>query len=185
MECAKLTTPVRAYAEGVNLNTQNQVTLHSGAGCTLPQTVDALAHIISTTCESSNGDNSGCAYQQTETNSFGHAFNMMAGGVFAHTLETEGISMWFFNRSAIPDDLAQQTPDPSSWGTPTAFFPNTECDIMSHFLAQNLIFDITICGDWAGAAYASSGCPGTCSDAVANTTNYDCKLALAVLIAVR
>ena len=141
----------------------------------LDKAADALSEIIGTSCESSNGNNAGCAFLQKENNTFGHLFNNQAGGVFAHTLESAGISMWFFDRDAIPDDITNQTPDPSSWGTPTAFFPNTECDILSHFLAQNLIFDITICGDWAGAAYESSGCPGTCSDAVANSTNFDCE----------
>ena len=55
-------------------------------------------------------------------------------------------------RDAIPADITSKQPDPASWGTPDAYFPNTQCDIMSHFLAQNLIFDITVCGDWAGAA---------------------------------
>ena len=130
--------------------------------------------MLGTQCESSDGNNAGCAYQQKENNTFGHGFNMQAGGVFAHTLEAEGISVWFFDRDAIPADVKDQSPDPSGWGTPTAFFPNTNCDIASHFLAQNLIFDITICGDWAGSAYESSGCPGTCSEAVANKTNFDC-----------
>ncbi|EJF57193.1 glycoside hydrolase family 16 protein [Dichomitus squalens] len=159
--------------EGVNTNTKNQVTLHSGPGCTLDKAAHALADVLGTSCASSNGDNAGCAYQQTQNTSFGHGFNMQAGGVFAHTLEADGISVWFFDRDAIPADVASKQPDPASWGTPTAYFPNTQCDIMSHFLAQNLIFDITVCGDWAGSAYSQSGCPATCNDAVANSSNFN------------
>lgn len=43
----------------------------------------------------------------------------------------------------------------------------------TNFSDQNMIIDTTICGEWAGGgAYARSGCPGTCSDMVANATNY-------------
>ncbi|KAM5536636.1 hypothetical protein V8D89_009731 [Ganoderma adspersum] len=159
--------------EGVNTNTENQITLHSGSGCVLDKTAKAVSHILGTSCESSNGNNAGCAYQQTGNTSYGHGFNLQAGGVFAHTLEADGISVWYFDRDAIPSDIQSKKPDPASWGTPTAFFPNTQCDILSHFLAQNLIFDITVCGDWAGPAYASSGCPKTCNDAVADPSNFD------------
>ncbi|RPD73260.1 glycoside hydrolase family 16 protein, partial [Lentinus tigrinus ALCF2SS1-7] len=159
--------------EGVNEQLQNQITLHSGADCTLDKAADALSNKLGLTCTSSNGNNAGCAYQQKENNTFGHLFNMQAGGVYAHTLESDGISVWFFDRDAIPSDLAAKTPDPSGWGTPTAYFPNTDCDIAAKFKKQQLIFDITLCGDWAGAAYSQSSCPGTCADAVANASNFD------------
>ncbi|KAI0642242.1 glycoside hydrolase family 16 protein [Trametes meyenii] len=158
--------------EGVNENVQNQVTLHSGGGCVLDKAAKALANVVGTTCASSNGNNAGCAYVQNGNNSYGHEFNMGAGGVYAHTLEADAISVWYFPRDQIPADITAQKPDPSSWGTPTALFPNTQCDIMSHFLAQNLIFDITLCGDWAGPAYEGSGCPGTCASQIANPSNF-------------
>ncbi|KAH9913969.1 glycoside hydrolase family 16 protein [Epithele typhae] len=157
--------------ENVNEATSNQITLHSGAGCTLDKATNALAKLVSTTCASSNGNNAGCAYSQTTNNTFGHGFNMQAGGVFAHTLESDSISVWYFDRDAIPSDISSGSPDPSSWGTPTAFFPNTNCDIEKHFLNQSLIFDITICGDWAGSAFSAT-CSGTCSDAVADPANF-------------
>ncbi|KAI0372612.1 glycoside hydrolase family 16 protein [Pilatotrama ljubarskyi] len=159
--------------EGVNQNTQNQITLHSGPGCALDKKADALSNLLGTTCASSPDNNSGCAWQQKANNTFGHGFNMQAGGVFAHSVEADAISVWFFDRDSIPADIAAKKPDPSTWGTPTALFPNSQCDISSHFLAQSLIFDITLCGDWAGAAYESSGCPGTCASAIADKSNFN------------
>lgn len=52
--------------------------------------------------------------------------------------------------------------DPSSWGTALADFPNTNCDIGSHFRNQSIIANIDLCGDWAGnaAVYTADGCPG-------------------------
>ena len=38
-------------------------------------------------------------------------------------------------------------------------------------LAASVNTTIAIRGDWAGSAYNG---PGTCADAVANSTNYDC-----------
>ena len=75
-------------------------------------------------------------------------------------------------------------------GTPAAFFPNTTCDMTKYFTDHHLIINLTFCtspvdllcnpllrlallsihsdlpstgGDWAGPAYASSGCPSTCA----------------------
>ena len=36
-----------------------------------------------------------------------------------------------------------------------------------------MIFDITLCGDWAGATYNSAGYSGTCAERVADPTNFD------------
>ncbi|KAF3064058.1 putative glycosidase C21B10.07 [Daldinia childiae] len=47
-------------------------------------------------------------------------------------------------------------------------FPNTNCDIGSHFKNQSIIANIDLCGQYAGALYASSGCPSNCTDYVAN-----------------
>ncbi|KAI0923413.1 hypothetical protein AcV5_008972 [Taiwanofungus camphoratus] len=158
--------------EGVNLNTQNQITLHSGPGCTLNNTAQTEAHVMGIQCASTADSNSGCAYQQSDDRSFGNGFNQAGGGVFAHLWNTDGITFWFFSRGSVPGDITSGNPNPAGWGTPAAIFPNTGCDISSHFYDHSIVLDTTICGDWAGAAYSSSGCPGTCAQAVANATNF-------------
>ncbi|KZT07290.1 glycoside hydrolase family 16 protein [Laetiporus sulphureus 93-53] len=159
--------------EGVNLMTQNQITLHTGDTCTLNSTAATTGSISSTTCTSSADADSGCAYTQPGTNSFGAGFNAAGGGVFAHLWNSDGITVWFFTRDAIPSDVAGGTPDPTSWGTPTAIFPDTGCDISASLYDHTIVLDTTICGDWAGAVYSTSGCPGTCDEIVANATNFD------------
>lgn len=173
--------------EGVNTNKQNQYTLHSGAGCTLDKTPTALAsssanateaftgNVLGTTCESSNGNNAGCAIQDADATSFGHGFNMAYGGVFAHLWDSTGIAIWHFTRAEIPADITAGSPDPSTWPSPSALFSSSSCDIASHFYEHTLVLNTDICGDWAGADYANSGCPGTCAEAVANGTNFDRK----------
>jgi len=158
--------------EGVNLNTENQITLHSGPGCTLNNSQPTSGHILGQQCASSSGSNSGCAYQQNDTRSFGAGFNAAGGGVFAHLWNSDGITFWFFARDEIPSDITSGNPDPTTWGEAAAIFPNTGCDIASHFYDHSIVLDTTICGDWAGPAYSSSGCPGTCDQIVANGTNF-------------
>jgi hypothetical protein len=75
------------------------------------------------------------------------------------------IKIWFFPRNAGPPGAFQSatgTVDTSTLGTPTAFFPNTNCNIDGYFAAQNIIFDLTLCGQWAGAVFNSDGCSGNC-----------------------
>ena len=73
----------------------------------------------------------------------------------------------------VPSTIGDVPLDISTWGPPTASYPNSStCSVTDFFTPQQLVLDITLCGDWAGNAYASSGCPGTCEQAVADPTNF-------------
>jgi hypothetical protein len=106
--------------------------------------------------------------------SFGYGFNNAQGGVFALLWDTAaGMSMWHFARADIPADLTAQKPNPSTWGTPAGFWSAQSCDISANFYDHQMVIDTTLCGNWAGgSAYSKSGCPGTCTDMIANATNY-------------
>ncbi|KIK50458.1 glycoside hydrolase family 16 protein [Collybiopsis luxurians FD-317 M1] len=163
--------------EGVNLNTVNQMTLHTSADCAMQNSLTELVSgnttIGNLNCASSGSDNTGCAFTDTDSRSYGHGFNLQAGGVFAHEWTSNAIKIWFFSRNEIPSDITNKNPDPSTWGTPSAVFNNDACDIASHFSEHTLTLDITLCGDWSGAAFSSSGCSGTCQDTVADPSNFD------------
>ncbi|PPQ69732.1 hypothetical protein CVT24_001318, partial [Panaeolus cyanescens] len=78
-----------------------------------------------------------------------------------------------FFRAAIPQDILDGTPTPSTWGIPSATLLNSSlCDIPTFFQSHRIIFDITFCGQWAGASYATSGCPGTCEQRLTDPTNF-------------
>ncbi|EKM50659.1 glycoside hydrolase family 16 protein [Phanerochaete carnosa HHB-10118-sp] len=159
--------------EGVNQNVDNQITLHTGPSCVMSESTSMLGSLVGNTCTSSNGANAGCAVVQSGNNSFGHPFNEMAGGVFAHLWTNESISFWFFPRNQIPSDITSMNPNPDSWGTPVANFPTqSSCDISQHFAGHQIVLDTTLCGDWAGAAFSQDGCPGSCSDFVADPSNF-------------
>jgi hypothetical protein len=90
--------------------------------------------------------------------------------VYALELRTAGIRTWFFPRGSIPNDVSDNIPDPSTWGTALADFPNTNCDIASHFRNQSIIANIDLCGQLGAQPQFYThlyNCPGTCSSFVA------------------
>ncbi|KAJ7642772.1 glycoside hydrolase family 16 protein [Mycena polygramma] len=160
--------------EGVGDSTTNQMTLHTGPGCTLDTSLvsDFVGkHTASTNCAVGGGNNDGCGITDFSPHVYGHNFNLLAGGVYAHTVSDAGIKIWHFPRTAIPADITAQKPDPSGWGKPAAFFSSATCDISSHFKDHVLTFDTTLCGDWAGAAF--DGGQTACAAAVADPSNYE------------
>jgi hypothetical protein len=76
------------------------------------------------------------------------------------------IKVWFWprNSATVPAQVKSGASpiDTSTWGTPFAAFVNSGCDIASKFGPENIIINLTFCGDWAGSVYSNSGCPGNC-----------------------
>lgn len=121
-------------------------------------------------CDVSGGSNTGCGVTTDDTSTYGTAFNNNGGGVYATLITSANIVIWFWPRSSIPGDVLGSSPDPSTWSTPFANFSGN-CDIETAFAAQNIVFDTTFCGDWAGATWSGSSCASkatTCNDYVAN-----------------
>lgn len=146
--------------EQVNQNNGNLMTLHTDQGCSM----DGVKRLQSGTaaqgdCNEAVNGNAGCGV--TGSNStYGPAFNSQGGGVMAVEWRTEGIRMWQFARSAIPSDITSQNPSPNTWGSALADFPDTGCDVASHFKNQSIIINTDLCGVWAGSpsVYSGSGC---------------------------
>lgn len=74
----------------------------------------------------------------------------------------------------MPGDILAEQPDTWAWGQPLATFEGAGegCDFNNAFREQNLVFDTTFCGAWAGAQWLNSGCAaqtgyGTCEQYVA------------------
>lgn len=123
--------------EGVNYQSQDAMTMHSSPGCSM----------INKDCEGGQG----CSTQTGGSSSFGDGFNSANGGVYAMEWTSAAINIWFFSRGSIPNGISGDSPDPSTWGNPTAsFVGGSGCTIDDHFNNNNLVFDTTFCGDWAG-----------------------------------
>ena len=66
-------------------------------------------------------------------------------------------SIWYWDRASVPASVTTATDsiDISSWGAPSAAWPATSCNIPQFFGAQQLVIDITLCGDWCVSPPAS------------------------------
>ncbi|KAJ3827032.1 concanavalin A-like lectin/glucanase domain-containing protein [Lentinula raphanica] len=159
--------------EAINNLQANQYALHTTPGCYLASNSFQTGNTLQTDCSTGQG----CLVQETKPNSFGSGFAQAGGGVFATQLDVSGIYMWFWSRSDIPASISQanssSTMNLTDWGTPTAAYPSSACNITQYFQPQNLVLDITLCGVWAGvpSIYNSTGCSGQCIDNVIGSGN--------------
>ncbi|KAH9850674.1 concanavalin A-like lectin/glucanase domain-containing protein [Lenzites betulinus] len=151
--------------EGVNDYSNNQATIHTAHGCTIPSSNSATLNITGnvvggTNCAAAETGNAGCGMTATQSNTYGVDFNNNGGGVYAMQWVDSGISVWFFPRSSIPSDLSSGAPVPNGWGKPMAHWPATDCNMSTFFYQHVAIFDTTLCGDWAGSVWNTAGGAG-------------------------
>ncbi|KAI0696106.1 concanavalin A-like lectin/glucanase domain-containing protein [Cytidiella melzeri] len=151
--------------EGINQVTANQMALHTVQGCSAATGTTAINQPSITDCNSTTS--SGCTVVESQPNSYGQAFASAGGGVWATQFDVSGIFIWFWSRPNVPASLTTATDslDISTWGNPSAAYPASSCNIAEFFAPQQLIIDITLCGDWAGvpSIYAST-CGGNATD---------------------
>lgn len=166
--------------ENVNLATANQYALHTDITCTQPSNVTQTGKVKSPNCQAvvtpTDVQNpGGCVVAESQAGSFGQGFQ---GGVFATQWEKGvGVNIWFFPRASVPSDLSSNQPDPSNWGTPSASYPQSGCDVSAGFADQSIVFDIEICGKFAGSPTVFPTTCGSqfklCTDVIADPRNYD------------
>ncbi|RMZ66883.1 Endo-13(4)-beta-glucanase [Pyrenophora seminiperda CCB06] len=149
--------------EGVNDQTNNAMTLHTGPGCKIGSDTSQFAGSVTTgNCNVAAKDqskNAGCSIKHPSKQSFGAGLNANGGGVFATQWTDNAINIFFFPRDSIPEDVLGESPDPSGWGKPAAKFQGG-CDVKSIFKQQQIVFDTTFCGQWAGdeSVWGNSTC---------------------------
>jgi len=150
--------------EGVNRGDTNQMTLHTNAGCSMNGQAQT-GRTVQGNCDVAQTGNAGCGVQNTKANSYGDNFNRAGGGAYAMERSGDRIKVWFFPKGQYPADLLSGSPNPCNWGLPDADFPLGSSCPNWHFGPQNIIFDITFCGDWAGAVFGQQ-CGGDCKNYV-------------------
>ncbi|KAI4160379.1 MAG: hypothetical protein LQ342_005790 [Letrouitia transgressa] len=142
--------------EGVNSASSNQMTMHTSAGCSL----------ANSDCQG----NLGCSVKTNLQKTYGTDFNSNGGGVYATEWTSNSINIWFFGHGRYPPDVLGPNPNPGSWGNPTAsFVGGSGCDIDQHFINNNIVFDTTFCGDWAGEVFSQDS---TCSAVASSCQDY-------------
>ncbi|GAA5861817.1 hypothetical protein JCM3774_001312 [Rhodotorula dairenensis] len=189
--------------EGVHNDKVNQLTLHTkDSGCKLPSNPDITGKAVpaNVDCNAHNNGNTGCSWAESAEASYGQAFNaagalissgvriiilltrsavLSGGGVLALLFSKDAISIWFWSHGSkdLPENIAQGSPDMATWGKPSATWPKSSCDIAKYFADQELIFNISLCGDWAGSAgvwaLACKDKAATCSEFIADPANFD------------
>lgn len=148
--------------EGVNDQSSNSMTLHTGSGCSISSNGGFSGSIMTSNCDvnaAGQSQNQGCGVAANNGQTYGSGLNQIGGGVYATEWTSSEISIWFFPRSSIPSDISSGNPVPSNWGQPLSQFQGG-CDIDSYFQNQQIVFDTTFCGDWAGNVWGQSS---TCS----------------------
>lgn len=160
--------------EGVNEQTNNAMTLHTAPDCKIGADTSIFAGEVTTPdCDvnaKNQSKNAGCSIEDPSTNSYGVGLNEIGGGVYATQWTDEAISVYYFPRGSIPDDVLGDAPNPDGWGLPSAKFTGG-CDIENTFKEQQIIFNTAFCGDWAGAAWETGSCAkkaATCDEYVQN-----------------
>ncbi|KAI6216378.1 Beta 1,3(4)-glucanase [Aphelenchoides besseyi] len=136
--------------EGVHTDVVNGVAMHTSSGCSISNSSKFTGQFQYSNCDvnaANQPGNSGCSIKG---GSLGSSFNNQKGGVYAAEWTSNYVRVWFFSRSKIPSDILNSQPQPANWGKPVAEFTNKNCDLDAHFHNQQIVFDVTFCGDWAG-----------------------------------
>ncbi|KAJ3544278.1 hypothetical protein NMY22_g2833 [Coprinellus aureogranulatus] len=164
--------------EGINLHPTAQMGLHTDGSAQCSQVnPDQLSTLVnSTDCAGVN--NAGCMVTNTNPNSYGAAFAAQQGGVFITEFAESGISVWFFSRKDVPQSVTQGATsiDTSTLGKPMGNWPSAGCDIRKAFQPQNLVFTVTLCGDFARPENIfHQTCTGDCylDWVIKDPSNYD------------
>jgi hypothetical protein len=150
--------------EGINEMQNNQVALHTTVGCYQANVTTQSGTTFEIDCSTPQG----CDVGENKPNSYGESFAEAGGGVFALQYDVAGINLWFFSvchctllfrfdftlpqRHNIPPIIQQATTstqmDTTTWGIPTASYPNSTCSIQTFFPPQQLVLLTTLCGVW-------------------------------------
>ncbi|WVW83683.1 hypothetical protein I302_105704 [Kwoniella bestiolae CBS 10118] len=148
----------------------NAAALHTSDTCALNGQTYMNGQIGEWQCSAYFSGNTGCGVKMTgvEGGSYGGPVNGAGGGWYAMWRDLEnsgGIYVWFWPRTStsVPDDVKNPntaTTNVANWGIPNA---NMTVPCRDNFNNHVIVFDLTFCGDYAGATYASSGCPGSCA----------------------
>lgn len=107
--------------EGINDQSPNSMTLHTGADCTMPATRTMTGTATGNNCDVNTDGNTGCGVQAPTADSYGPSLNDIGGGWYAMERTDTFIQVFFFPRNAgnVPSDLSSgaNTINTSNWAS--------------------------------------------------------------------
>lgn len=127
--------------EGVNMNADDQMTLHKDTGCTPSVGSGGQTGIAAPNAETDCGaDNAviGCGVVNPNGASYGSGFNAAGGGVYATLLSGSGIQIWMWNSGSVPGDITSGVPNPPGWGDPVANL-GAGCNYWADFFNMQIV----------------------------------------------
>jgi Glycosyl hydrolases family 16 len=168
--------------EGRNSLQNTLSSLHTGNTCSIAgDSRTQTGTLQNTDCDYASGANPiGCGVTDNTSNNYGSGFNdgsvpgsgQTGGGIYAMEWKSDGIKIWFFPRSNIPQDLFTDSPDPSGWGIPYADLAG-DCDFtVTNFQNHRIVVDNTFCGDLAGNTWSQSDANCQASTGVSTCAQY-------------
>ena len=162
--------------EGVNSigpsSSRNSSTLHTNDGSGVCRQ-DGVTGIKNPMCSSDGGTQDkncgcgrnekcpyeGCGVELNSSSSFGQGFNNSGGGIYATELTSDGfITIWFFPKGTEPQDLINDTPDPSSWPNSDNVIKFKQCK--GNFKNLEIVLNTDLCGTWAGTNFINGDAKG-------------------------
>ncbi|KZV88443.1 hypothetical protein EXIGLDRAFT_175817 [Exidia glandulosa HHB12029] len=158
--------------EGANDVGPNLSSLHTSPGCTQPGpgARDMKGQPANLDCDANVAGNTGCGVNSDSPESFGSAFNGAGGGWYAVERTDNYMKVWFWGRNdgGVPQEVRDGVDgvNPDSWGQPTVLFTSDQCPLHDKFGPNQIVINLTLCGDWAGNTYP--GGMGACVDFVNN-----------------
>ncbi|WVF71645.1 hypothetical protein IAT40_006453 [Kwoniella sp. CBS 6097] len=157
-----------------NPQVANVVALHTSDTCTITGGTYMNGQVGETQCSAYVSGNTGCGIKMTgnANGTYGAPFNAVGGGWYAmwRDLENSGgvyVYYWPRDSASVPEDVRNPntaTTNVAEWGVPSANLSVPTCK--KDFGKHVIVFDLTFCGDYAGATYTATGCPGSCASFV-------------------
>ncbi|KAK7415387.1 hypothetical protein QQX98_005926 [Neonectria punicea] len=141
--------------EGWNLASNNKPAFHTGDSDELGSCkIDGEGQ--SALVDTDNCDNT---YQNTPdqylnegctVDDYDAPYGNSDGGVYALEWTDSFIKIFAWKWDSVPDNLDSDEPSTDSWGTPSMYLKNDQCNIDDHFVDQTLIINIAFCGNPVG-----------------------------------
>ncbi|KAH6665906.1 concanavalin A-like lectin/glucanase, partial [Plectosphaerella plurivora] len=140
------------FYEGWNDGTINKPVIHTdhaaiNGNCSL--TNQGQTSIVThDNCDTWGGiwDNQGCTTETTHEDPYGSD----EGGIYAVEWTDEAIKFYSWTWANRPANIDSESPDTSTWGTPSVLIASPSCEVKNHFRNHKLVINITFCGKAAG-----------------------------------
>lgn len=157
--------------EGVNMYTQNVMSVHTNEGCYLDQSLlSALRGVTlkvkdQLSCDA-NANPETCGFNVDDDTSYGPPFNSQGGGTLAVSLETSGVHFYYWKQGKVPQDIYNNTPTPSKWGDALISVISPSCKIEDHFKDMRIVVNINLAGTFTSGvwSYPGNGQEKACSE---------------------